>query len=64
MQNPFCFTKIGNILCFPSGSNRKSFDNIFYIFCFTEDIKLVTDFSLNYRQRDNNFIPLERFFLY
>lgn len=64
MQKPFCFTKIGNILCFPSGSNRKSFDNIFYIFYFTEDIKLVTDLSLNYRERDSNFIPLERFFLY
>lgn len=64
MQKPICFTKIGNILCFPSGSNRKSFDNIFYIFCFTEDIKLVTDFSLSYRERDNNFILLERFFLY
>lgn len=64
MQKLFCFTKIGNILCFPSGSNRKPFDNIFYIFCFTEDIKLVTDFSLNYRQCDNNFIPLERFFPY
>lgn len=64
MQKPFCFTKIGNILCFPSGSDRKSFDNIFYIFCFTEDIKLVTDFSLNYRECDNNFIPLERSFPY
>lgn len=56
MQKPFCFTKIGNILCFPSGSNRKFFDNIFYIFCFTKDIKLVTDFSLNYRECGNNFI--------
>lgn len=28
---------------------------MFYIFYFIEDIKLVTDFSLNYRERDSDF---------
>lgn len=45
MQKTFCFTKNWEYsFRFPSG--RTTFDNIFYIFYFIEDIKLVTDFSL------------------
>jgi len=52
-KNLLFYKKLGIFfLYFPSGSNRTTFDNIFYIFYFTEDMKLVTDFSLNYRECD------------
>lgn len=67
MQKPFRFTKNWEysfyvFLLAATEQPLTIYSTSFYY--FIEDIKLVTDFSLNYRERDSDFILFERFLLY